>query len=127
MNVVAVTIGGEGGEGEAAALRVEGEELEVELAGAGETLASRSVHPAAGGDAEQRAAGDRAGVRGAGRRRGRRGRESMNSTEKWNGKRRSKVKIVSNDVVAVCLCRLARGSQSHFSPPETSRVGRTPH
>lgn len=65
MNVVAVTIGGVRVEGEIAALRVEGEEVERELAGADETLASHLLHPSVGGDGEQRAAGDRAGVRGA--------------------------------------------------------------
>lgn len=64
---MAVTIGGVGAEGEFARLRVEGEKLEIELAGAGETLAGRSAHQALGGDGQQRAGGDGAGIRGAAR------------------------------------------------------------
>lgn len=63
--MMAVTVGRVGGEGELAGLLVEGEEVELELARAGETLASRSAHHAVEGDAQQGAAGDRAGVRGA--------------------------------------------------------------
>lgn len=64
MNVVAVTIGSERRKGETAALRVKGKELELELAGGGETLARRSGHFSVRGDVEQRAAGDCAGVGG---------------------------------------------------------------
>lgn len=67
---VAVTEGGVGVEGEFADLRVEGEQVEFELAGAGESLAGRPAHQAVRGDGQQRADGDRAGVRCAARYRG---------------------------------------------------------
>lgn len=61
-----LTAGGEGAEGEETMLRVEGEELEVELAGAGETLSSRPHHQTVGADVEQRGGVNTAAVRGAG-------------------------------------------------------------
>lgn len=61
-----LTIGREGAEREETMLRVEGEELEVELAGAGETLASRPQHQTVVADGEQRGEDNTAAVRGAG-------------------------------------------------------------
>lgn len=62
-----LTDSGEGAEREETTLRVKGEEPEVELAGAGETLASRPHHQTVGVDGEQRGGGNTAAVRGAGR------------------------------------------------------------
>lgn len=61
-----LTVGGEGAEREETMLRVEGEEPEVELAGAGEPLASRPHHQTVVVDGEQRGGGNAAAVRGAG-------------------------------------------------------------
>lgn len=61
-----LTVGGEGAEREETMLLVEGEEPEAELAGAGETLASRPHHQTVGVDGEQRGGENTAAVRGAG-------------------------------------------------------------